>query len=59
MAAAIASGRLDPARLTRQRKLLAEEARNRESLAERRERGRAFGRMYKEVQKHKRRRYDD
>lgn len=59
VAAAIASGRLDPARLVRQRKLLAEEARNRESLAERRERGRAFGRMHKEVQKLKRRRYDN
>lgn len=57
--AAIAAGELEPGRLLRQRKLLAEEARNRESLAERRERGRAFGRMYKEVQKHKRRRYDD
>ena len=56
---AIAEGRLDEGRLLRQRKLLAEEARNRESLAERRERGRAFGRMHKEIKKHMRRRYDD
>lgn len=59
VAAAIAEGRLDKARLKRQRKLLAEEAYNAESLAERRKRSRAFGRMHKEVQKHKRRRYDD
>ena len=57
--AAIAAGRLDPARLKRQRKLVAEEARNSGSLAERRQRSRALGRMYKAAQKQKRDRYDD
>ena len=57
--AAIAEGRLDETRLKRWLKLRAEEAFNAESLAERRQRSRAFGRLYKEVQKHKRRRYDD
>lgn len=56
--AAIAAGRLDPARLKRQRKLLAEEARNSEDVAARRRRSRDFGRMYKAVQKEKRKRYD-
>ena len=57
--AAVAAGRLDPARLKRQRKLVAEEARNSGSLAERRQRSRALGRMYKAVQKQKRDRHDD
>lgn len=57
--AAIAAGRLDPARLRRQRKLVAEEARNSGSLAERRGRSRALGRMYKAAQKEKRDRYDN
>lgn len=54
--AAIDAGRLDSSRLQRHRKLRSEEARNSESLAERRARGRAFGRMAKGVQREKRRR---
>lgn len=47
--AAIAEGSLDPDRMKRWRKLVAEEAYNNESLAERRARDRAFGRMAKGV----------
>ena len=54
--AAVAAGRLDGARLTRWRKLAAEETRNRESLAERRARDRAFGKMAKSIMREKRRR---
>ncbi len=43
--AAVAAAELDPARLKRWRKLAAEERLNRESLAERRARERAFGKM--------------
>lgn len=51
--AAIGSGRLDAARLGRWRKLVAEEAHNAESLAMRRARDRAFGRMVKRAMKAK------
>lgn len=47
--AAIAAGRLDPARVTRWRKLEAEETRNSASLQERRALDRAFGRMARRV----------
>ncbi|MCR9135874.1 MAG: ribosome small subunit-dependent GTPase A [Alphaproteobacteria bacterium] len=43
--AAIADGQLDPARLKRYRKLAAEERYNSESIADRRARQRAFGKM--------------
>jgi ribosome biogenesis GTPase len=43
--AAVADGRLDPSRLVRWRKLQAEDAFNSASLAERREKDRAFGKM--------------
>ncbi|GGH31729.1 ribosome biogenesis GTPase [Cribrihabitans marinus] len=51
---AIDEGRLDPVRLARFRKLTAEDARNSETLAQRRARGKAFGKMIKSVQKDKR-----
>ena len=51
--AAIAAGSLDPERLQRYRKLVAEEARNAASLHERRARERGFGRMVKSVMKDK------
>ena len=54
MRAAIDSGRLEAGRLKRYRKLIAEDARNSASLAERRARGRAFGRMVKDIAKRKR-----
>ena len=47
--AAITSGTLDAGRLTRFRKLRAEERRNTETLAERRARDRALGQLYKSV----------
>lgn len=50
---AIGRGTLDPARLARYRKLVAEDRFNSESLAERRSRFRAFGKMAKTVMKHK------
>lgn len=53
---AIAQGTLDPERVKRWRKLAAEEAYNTESLAERRARARAFGKMAKGVMKAKRER---
>lgn len=49
--AAIEHGHLDPARLHRWRKLLAEDAFNSASLAERRTRERAFGKMVRRVMK--------
>jgi len=52
--AALAEGTIDPDRLRRWRKLAAEEAHNNESLAERRARSRAFGRISKDVIKAKR-----
>lgn len=48
---AIENGRLDPARLHRWRKLLAEDAFNSASLAERRTKERAFGKMVRRVMK--------
>jgi ribosome biogenesis GTPase len=47
--AAIESGALDPQRLGRYRKLLAEDRRNTETVAERRARDRALGRLYKSI----------
>ncbi|MGE4528713.1 MAG: GTPase RsgA, partial [Rhodospirillaceae bacterium] len=51
--AAIAAGSLDPQRLARWRKLSAEDAFNTASLAERRARDRAFGKMVRSVIKDK------
>jgi ribosome biogenesis GTPase len=51
--AAIAAGNLDPQRLTRWRKLVAEDAFNSASLAERHARDRAFGKMVRAVIKDK------
>ena len=56
--AALAAGGLEPDRLDRWRKLAAEEARNRASLAERLARERAFGKMTKEIMRDKRRRQE-
>ncbi len=56
IAAALQSGELDERRVTNFKKLLAEEAHNARSLAERRERERGFGRMYKSVISEKKRR---
>lgn len=56
---AIEEGALDPQRLKRWRKLAAEEARNTESLSERRARERSFGRMAKRVLDAKRTRRDE
>ena len=52
--AAIERGDLDPDRLKRYRKLIAENAKNQASLAERRSRDRAFGKMVKGAMKEKR-----
>lgn len=54
--AAIADGRLDPDRLRRYRKLVAEDRFNTESLAERRARFKAFGKMARGVMAAKRQR---
>ncbi len=51
--AAVAAQTLDPARLGRWRKLVAEDAHNTRSLAERRARDRAFGKMVRDVVKEK------
>ncbi len=51
--AAIESGELDAIRLQRWRKLIAEDSYNTETLAERRSRNRAFGKMVKRVMKDK------
>jgi len=53
---AIAAGDLDAGRLHRWRKLLAENERNSQSIAEARAKDRALGRMYREVLRHKNRR---
>ncbi|MEG3618171.1 ribosome small subunit-dependent GTPase A [Magnetovibrio sp. PR-2] len=53
--AAVEAGELDPDRLKRWRKLVAEESYNRETLAERRSRDRAFGKMVKRAMKDKQR----
>jgi len=47
--AAIANGEIDPDRVTRWRKLVREEAHNRESIAERRARDKSTGKYYKSV----------
>ncbi len=52
--AALEAGTLEPDRLKRWRKLVAEEARNTESLADRRARERGFGKMVKSIMKSKR-----
>ena len=49
MRKAITEGTIDAARLERWRKLVREEERNTESLAERRARGRALGKFYTRV----------
>ena len=54
--AAIAADALDPERLRRYRKLLAEDRRNAESEAERRSRDKFFGKMYKSIQEDMRQR---
>ena len=51
---AIAAGNLDEDRLKRWRKLLAEDRRNSETLAEARARDKGFGKMVKGVMKRKR-----
>ena len=51
--AAVEEGRLDPARLARWRKLQAEDAFNSASLAERRTKDRAFGKMVRRVTQEK------
>lgn len=58
VAAAIAAGELDPARLQRWRKLAAEEAWNSENLVQRRARERSFGKLAKRVMEDKQRRRD-
>lgn len=50
---AIERGEIDAARLGRWRKLVAEDAFNSASLAERRERDKAFGKMVRQIKKHK------
>jgi ribosome biogenesis GTPase len=56
---AIKAGAVDADRLKRWRKLSAEVARNTESLAERRARDRALGRLYRDVQNDRRKRRDE
>jgi ribosome biogenesis GTPase len=56
---AIESGSLDPARAKRWRKLAAEEAYNAETLADRRARDRAFGKMVKRIMKDKQSRQNE
>lgn len=56
--AAIDAGELDPERLRRFRKLLAEDARNSATLRERRARERGFGRMVKSIVKAKEGRWE-
>lgn len=53
--AALEAGRLDPRRLANWRKLLREDVRQRETLAERHRRARAFGRHVRKVSKEKNR----
>ena len=50
---AVDSSAIDAARVTRWRKLMREEAINRESIAERRARGRSLGKLYRAVQSEK------
>jgi ribosome biogenesis GTPase len=51
---AIDNGTLEPDRLRRYRKLLVEDRRNTETIAERRSRDRYLGKMYKSIQSGKR-----
>ena len=51
--AALERGDIDKARLTRWRKLVAEDQHNTASLAQRRSRDKAFGKMIKQAKKHK------
>jgi len=51
--AALKSGAIDEARLTRWRKLVAEDQHNTASLAQRRTKDKAFGKMVKQAKKHK------
>ena len=53
IAAAIETGEIEPARVKRWRKLAAEEAHNSETLAERRARSRAFGKMARRAMREK------
>jgi ribosome biogenesis GTPase len=55
---AIVAGEVDPARLSRWRKLMREEALNTATIAERRARDKSFGRLYKSVIKEKQARKD-
>lgn len=57
--AGLSTGELDADRLRRWRKLVRENARNSESLADRHARDRRFGRFAKQVMKEKRRRRDE
>ncbi len=50
---AVVDGDIDQARVNRWRKLIREEAINRESIAERRARGRSLGKLYRAVQSEK------
>lgn len=59
VAAALEQGELDERRFVSFKKLIAEQQHNSRSLAERRERDRGFGKMYKSVIKEKRRRRGD
>jgi len=56
--AALEAGNLEPDRLDRFRKLSAEEARNSETLAERRARDKGFGKMIKATMKEKKARWE-
>lgn len=50
---AVNDGNIDEARVGRWRKLIREEAHNRESIAERRARGRSLGKLYRTIQDEK------
>jgi ribosome biogenesis GTPase len=50
---AVTDGDIDDARVNRWRKLMLEEAHNRESIAERRARGRSLGKLYRTIQNEK------
>ena len=50
---AVDNGDIDETRVNRWRKLMREEAHNRESIAERRARGRSLGKLYKTIQNEK------
>jgi ribosome biogenesis GTPase len=50
---ALKSGAIDEARLARWRKLVAEDQHNTASLAQRRSKDKAFGKMIKQAKKHK------